>query len=48
MSYEAVILDNYLEAIESEKKGDLYNAAKYYKWQVKLSIMQMFQTGVEK
>ena len=32
MSYEAVILDNYLEAIESEKKGDLYNAAKYYKW----------------
>lgn len=32
MLYEAVILDNYLEAIESEKKGDLYNAAKYYKW----------------
>lgn len=31
MLYAAVILDNYLEAIESEKKGDLYNAAKYYK-----------------
>ena len=32
MSYETVILDNYLEAVELEKKGDLCNAAKYYKW----------------
>lgn len=32
MSYAAIILDNYLEAIESEEKGDLYNAAKFYKW----------------
>ena len=40
MSYEAVILDNYLEAIESEI--NIING------QVKLSVMQMFQTGVEK